>query len=287
MRDRLFVMLQHILPRYAMTALVYRLARIRVPAVKDFLISRFVQHFKVDLAGVAEPVPDGFATFNDFFVRALDADARPIADDPRIVISPVDGTVSAAASIRGDQVFQAKGIDYSLDELLVVDRDRARSYENGCFATIYLAPYNYHRVHAPLPGRLDAIHYVPGDLFSVNAATVRNLPGLFRQNERLVLHFETPVGPAAVVLVGALNVGSITTPWTGEIRPRRRGVTESIGIDPGITVEKGDLLGWFNMGSTVIVLLPPGGPSFYAGLEPGNTLSMGQPIGTLFPSEDA
>jgi phosphatidylserine decarboxylase len=284
MRDRLFVMLQHLLPRYAMTALVYRLARIRVPAVKDFLISRFVQHFEVDLTGVAEPVPGGFASFNEFFVRALDAEARPIAGDPDVVVSPVDGTVSAATGIRGQQIFQAKGIDYSLEDLLVVDSDRARSLESGCFATIYLAPYNYHRVHAPLAGRLDAIHYVPGDLFSVNAATVRNLPGLFRRNERLTLHFETPVGPAAVILVGALNVGSITTPWTGEIRPQRRGVAESVSIDPNIRVEKGDLLGWFNMGSTVIVLLPPGGPSFDPGLEPGDTLVMGQPIGTLTPA---
>jgi phosphatidylserine decarboxylase len=283
MRDRMFVLLQHLLPRYAMTALVYWLARIRVPAIKDFLISRFVRHFKVDLTGVAEPVPGGFASFNEFFVRALDAEARPVADDPGIVVSPVDGTVSAAAGIRGRQIFQAKGIDYSLEDLLVVDRDRARSLENGCFATIYLAPYNYHRVHAPLAGRLDAIHYVPGDLFSVNAATVRNLPGLFRRNERLTLHFETTVGPAAVILVGALNVGSITTPWTGELRPRRRGVAESVSIEPNIMVDKGDLLGWFNMGSTVIVLLPPGGPSFDAALEPGDTLVMGQPIGTLAP----
>ena len=286
MRDRMFVMLQHALPRYGLTAVVYWLARIRVPAIKNFLISRFVRHFDVDLTGVAEPVPEGFATFNAFFVRALETDARPVAADPDAVISPVDGTVSAAQAILGNQVFQAKGIDYTLEDLLVVDRARGRSYENGNFATIYLAPYNYHRVHAPIAGRIDAIHYVPGDLFSVNAATVRNLPGLFRRNERLVIHLETAVGPAAVILVGALNVGSITTPWTGEIRPRRRGVAESINIDPNIDVAKGDLLGWFNMGSTVIVLLPPGSATWNPELEPGTTLVMGQHIGSLLATPD-
>jgi phosphatidylserine decarboxylase len=282
MRDRLFVILQYLLPRYALTALVYRLARVRRPAVKDFLIRRFVHHFDVDLEGVSEPVPEGFDTFNAFFIRELTPEARPIADDPTAIVSPVDGTVSAAGRIQGNTIFQAKGIDYRLEDLLEVDRERAAAFENGSFATIYLAPYNYHRIHAPVDGRLDALHYVPGDLFSVNAATVRIIRGLFRRNERLVQHFDTAIGPVAVILVGALNVGSISSPWTGEIRPRRRGAPEALpvsGADP--EVARGDLLGCFNMGSTVILLLPPGAAELDPALVTGTTVEMGQAIGTL------
>ena len=281
MRDRLFVALQFLLPRYALTALVYRVARIRTPAIKDFLIRRFVRLFNVELDGVREPVPEGFRTFNDFFVRELEPDARPLPADPGAIASPVDGTVSAAGDIRSNAIFQAKGIDYTLDDLLVVDQTRTDAFVDGKFATIYLAPYNYHRIHAPVAGKLDAIHYVPGDLFSVNAATVRNVRGLFRRNERLILHIRTPVGPAVVILVGALNVGSITTPWTGEIRPERRGVTQSIPLDHWPDIARGDLLGWFNMGSTVIVLLPRGAADWDPALVPGATLVMGQPIGAL------
>ncbi len=281
MRDRLFVMLQYLLPRYAMTTLVYRVARIRTPAIKDFLIRHFVRFFDVELEGVREPVPAGFRNFNEFFVRELDADARPMPADPAAIVSPVDGTVSAAGDIRQNSIFQAKGIDYTLEDLLVVDQTRTDAFVDGKFATIYLAPYNYHRVHSPVAGRLDAIHYVPGDLFSVNAATVRNVRGLFRRNERLILHIRTSSGPAAVILVGALNVGSITTPWTGEVRPRRRGVTESVPLDHWPEIARGDLLGWFNMGSTVIVLLPRGAADWDASLEPGASVIMGQSVGAL------
>ncbi len=280
MRDRLFVLLQYLLPRYAMTAVIYRVARIRVPMIKNFLIRAFVRLYQVDLAGVSEAVPDGFGCFNDFFVRALDPAARPIEPEPTAVVAPVDGTVSMAGEISGDRIIQAKGSDYSLTELLAVDKARAAALEGGSFATIYLAPYNYHRVHAPVAGRLEALHYVPGDLFSVNAATVRSIPRLFGRNERLVMHFDTASGPAVVILVGALNVGSITTPWTGEIRPRRRGLAEEIA--PGehiVDLERGDLLGWFNMGSTVIVLLPPGAVEWAPGLAPGKILRMGENIG--------
>ncbi len=281
MRERLFVFLQYLLPRYALTALVHRLARSRSVRVKNALIERFVKLYDVDLEGVREPVPDGFASFNAFFTRALEADARPIAEEARAIVSPVDGTVSAAGRIEGDHIFQAKGRQYSVADLLFLDTDRARTFENGRFATIYLAPYNYHRVHAPLAGALDALHYVPGDLFSVNAATAKYLPRLFARNERLVMHFDTADGPAALVFVGALNVGSISTPWTGEIRPRRRGSSES--IEPGThprALEAGDLLGWFNMGSTVILLLPDGSAEWDDALRAGATLRMGQRIGT-------
>ncbi len=282
MAGRLFVILQYLLPRHLLTAAAYRLARIRLPVVKDALIRGFVRLFDVDLTEVDARVPDDFRTFNDFFTRELADGARPIDGSPTTIVSPVDGTVSAAGTLRSDCILQAKGIDYTLDDLLAIDLDDARRYANGASATIYLAPYDYHRVHMPFDGELVAANYIPGDLFSVNRATVSRLRHLFARNERLNLHFETPHGPAAVILVGALNVGSITTPWTGEIRPRKHGVAEPQVLDGAPReLSKGDLLGWFNLGSTVIVLLPEGVSEWRASIVAGRSLRMGVPIGSF------
>jgi phosphatidylserine decarboxylase len=287
MIDRAFVLLQYLLPRHFMTALVWRLARVRTPAVKNRLITWFARLYDVNLDEVLLEVPDGFATFNDFFVRELEPGARPLADGADTVVSPVDGTVSFAGDIHGRALFQAKNIAYSLHDLLATDLDQAARFVDGRFATIYLAPYNYHRVHAPVSGELVAASYVPGDLFSVNERTVSKLPGLFRRNERLVMHFATAAGPAALVFVGALNVGSISTPWTGEIRARKSGVVESLDIaGHPAHVDKGDLLGWFNMGSTVVLLLPPGTGAWDSGLQPGTRLRMGERIGTVHRQTD-
>lgn len=277
-----FVLLQFLLPRHWLTALVWRIARIRHTSTKNFLITKFSSAFGVDLEEVKLDVPDDFATFNDFFIRELAEDTRPVDADDDAIVSPVDGTVSCAGTIRGDSIFQAKGIDYTLGDLLATDIEEANHYVDGRFATIYLAPYNYHRVHAPLAGELVAARYVPGDLFSVNEATVANLGGLFRRNERLVMHFRTACGPAVVIFVGALNVGSISTPWTGEIRPRKTGVVDVLDLASHPTeVQKGDLLGWFNMGSTVILLLPKNACEWDDDLEPGETVKMGVEIGEL------
>jgi phosphatidylserine decarboxylase len=282
MLARLFVALQYVLPQHFLTAIIWRTARIRNLSIKNFLITRFVSLYNVDIDDVELDVPGDFATFNDFFIRELVDGARPVdANDDRIV-SPVDGTVSIAGVIRGDSIIQAKGIDYSLNDLLATDLDKASAYVGGTFATVYLAPYNYHRVHAPLAGTLIAAHYVPGDLFSVNEATVARVSGLFRRNERLVMHFETLRGPAVLIFVGALNVGSISTPWTGEIRPRKTGVVDVSDLSKYSTeIGKGDLLGWFNMGSTVIMLLPAGRCEWDSDLQPGETLRVGQTIGHL------
>jgi phosphatidylserine decarboxylase len=282
MLARLFVALQYVLPQHFLTAIIWRTARIRNLSIKNFLITRFVSLYNVDIDDVELDVPGDFATFNDFFVRELVDGARPVDANDEKIVSPVDGTVSIAGVIRGDSIIQAKGIDYSLNDLLATDLDKASAYVGGTFATLYLAPYNYHRVHAPLAGTLIAAHYVPGDLFSVNEATVARVSGLFRRNERLVMHFETLRGPAVLIFVGALNVGSISTPWTGEIRPRKTGVVDVSDLSKYSTeIGKGDLLGWFNMGSTVIMLLPAGACEWDSDLQPGEALRVGQTIGHL------
>ena len=282
MLARLFAYLQYVLPKYWLTAIVYRVTRIRHIGFKNFIITRFVNLYKVDTGDINLTLPDDFANFNEFFIRELRADARPIDASTQAIVSPVDGTVSQAGELRGDAILQAKGIEYSLDELLATNLDEARAFSAGHFATIYLAPYNYHRVHAPMDGDLVSASFVPGDLFSVNAATAANIPGLFRRNERLILNFKTAAGPAAVIFVGALNVGSISTPWSGEIRPRHSGVVENIDLGAkSVAVAKGELLGWFNMGSTVILLLPKDSCDWRENLAAGNAVRMGEAIGTL------
>lgn len=284
---RLFVALQYLLPQHLLTALVWRVARIRQTLIKDFLITRFIGLYKVDVDEVELAVPSGFATFNDFFVRALQADARPVDIAPDSIVSPVDGTISVANAIRHNSIIQAKSIDYSLLDLLATDVEQANAYIGGNFATIYLAPYNYHRVHAPLDCELLAARYIPGDLFSVNDATVARVYGLFRRNERLVMHFRSALGPISLVFVGALNVGSISTPWSGEIRPRKRGVIDVLDLSQhSTTVRKGDLLGWFNMGSTVILLSPKGSCEWDDSLQSGATVRVGEAIGHIKPVRD-
>jgi phosphatidylserine decarboxylase len=282
--NTLFVLFQKILPKHLLTNLVYRLARIRVAAIKNGFITRFIAAYKVDVAEIDTPIPDGFACFNDFFTRELAPGSRPVDPAPHVLVSPVDGTVSAAGKIDGQTVFQAKGISYSLIDLLASDIEVADLFVDGNFATIYLAPYNYHRVHCPLAGELQSALYVPGNLFSVNEATVAKLPGLFVRNERLVCTFCTSIGPVVLIFVGAMNVGSISTPWTGEIRPRRSGVVQLQDLEKSgrsRTISKGDLLGWFNMGSTVIVLTPGHHCQWLGNLTQGSRLKMGEAIGHL------
>lgn len=282
--SQLFLLLQRLLPKRLLTALVYRLARIRVPAIKDLLIRSFLKMYTVKLDELAKSVPNDFASFNDFFIRELKSDARPIDSSTLSIVSPADGFVSAVGHIEKNMLLQAKGLDYSLEDLLATDLHDARNFYDGSFATIYLAPFNYHRVHAPLAGELVAARFVPGTLFSVNQSTVSHLRGLFVRNERLICHFRTTAGPCVVIFVGAMNVGSITTPWTGELRPRKGNIVDNIDLqesEVSLTVDKGDLLGWFNMGSTVIVLAPPGVCTWKSGLQAGDALRMGEAIGRI------
>ena len=281
---QLFLLIQRALPKRLITAITHRLAGIRLPLIKDFLIRRFVGFYDVNLDEVEKAVPEAFATFNDFFTRELAAGARPIDGSAASIVSPADGFVSAAGRIDRNTVMQAKGYDYTLEDLLATDLDEAKQFYDGSFATIYIAPQHYHRVHAPLAGELIAVRFAPGTLFSVNRATVSNLRGLFTRNERLICHFRTAAGPYVLIFVGALNVGSITTPWTGEIRPRKGTVVDNIDLQASSeskNLEKGDLLGWFNFGSTVILLLPKGVCNWKSGLDPGAALRMGEAIGSI------
>ena len=280
---RAFVLLQYVLPKLLLTRIVHRVSRVRIRAFKDFLIERFVKLYDIELEDVELQVPEGFSSLNDFFTRPLAADARPIDRDPATLVSPVDGTLSACGGIERDSLYQAKGKTYSLAELLATDLHESEDFIDGSFATIYLAPYNYHRVHAPLAGRLLSLRHIPGTLFSVNGATARGIPKLFCRNERLVLRMETDVGTLAVVFVGALNVGSITTPWTGELRPSADGVARELALPSSDSrvVAKGDLLGWFNMGSTVIVLMPPSEMTWTSDVAAGSPCRVGEAMGRL------
>lgn len=279
---RLFILFQWVVPQHVVTAMVFRLARIRNVATKNFFIRQFVRAYKVNVDEISGSMPDGFANFNEFFTRELVAGARPVDDGANTITSPADGAVSAAGKIDKDTLIQAKGMRYSVEDLLVTDLQEARAFHDGRFATIYLAPFDYHRVHSPIAGELRTARYVPGDLFSVNEVTARFVPRLFARNERLICHFDTKAGPFVLIFVGALNVGSITTPWTGEIRPKKRGVVVDYdlkGSAQSTIVAKGDLMGWFNMGSTVIMLMPDGYGEWADALVTGTTLKMGEVIG--------
>jgi len=279
-----FVLLQLLLPQHLLTTLAFQVAGIRTRPIKNFLIRRFAGIYKVDLEESELPVPDGFRTFNDFFTRQLVAGARPIDSAADSIVSPVDGFVSATGNIDSNMMLQAKGLHYSLSDLLMTDLGDADCFNNGDFATLYLAPGNYHRVHSPLAASLVAARYVPGALYSVNNSTVSVLPNLFVRNERLICHFTGDTGRMILIFVGALHVGSITTPWTGQIRPQRKGVVQDIDISKRgrpHELQKGELLGWFNMGSTVIILLPPNTCRLSPELIPGKLVRMGQSIGSL------
>lgn len=283
LRESLFILFQRVLPARLLGRVVHAATRSRVPWFKDLLIRGFVRLYAVDVAEAAEPVPAGYASFNAFFTRALRPGARPDDPDPAAILCPADGRVQQLGPIAGDALLQVKGLTYDVAELLG-DAAAAARYRDGSFATIYLAPWNYHRVHAPLAGRVARMTHVPGELWSVNATTAARVPRLFARNERLVCHCEAPWGPFAVVLVGALNVGSMSTAWAGEVLPRRATRPthwDYRADDPAVALARGAVLGQFNMGSTVIVLLPPGAGRWRPGLAAGDAVRVGAALGAL------
>jgi len=283
-RARLFVALQYLLPQHFISRLAYRITRSRVPLVKNALIRSFVGNFHPDMSEAEQPDPLHYESFNAFFTRALRAQARASDPDPAVLVSPVDGTVSQIGRLDGSWLVQAKGHAYTLESLLAADLSWAARFRGGAFATLYLAPFNYHRVHMPLRGAVRAAWYVPGQLFSVNAITAAGVPGLFARNERVVCVFGHEALTFAVVLVGALLVGSIATVWHGEVTPRAVRGCADLPLDASraaLNLEKGAELGRFNMGSTVILLLPPGSSEWLPGVAPGSSVRVGQALARL------
>jgi len=274
---RLFVWFQYLLPQHAVSRLVLAATRVRVPWFKNWTIRGFLGLYTVDMSEAAESDPYRYGSFNEFFTRALKHGVRPIASGPDTIACPVDGRVSEAGTIDADRLLQAKGRYYRLTELLA-EQPWASRFAGGSFATIYLAPFNYHRVHMPLRGELRETVYVPGRLFSVNAVTAQHVPGLFARNERVLTLFDTEFGQFALVLVGALNVGSMATVWAGDITPAaRRAVTRLPAT--ATTLEKGAELGRFNMGSTVILLFEPNRARWQSGVRAGSVVRLGQSLG--------
>lgn len=280
-----FVALQHVLPQHLLTSVVYKATRSRTPAIKNWLIGQFMRGFNPDMSDAVEPNPFAYPSFNEFFTRALKPEARPFTRDASTLISPVDGTIAQIGRIEGNQIVQAKGHRYSLEALLARPSDWTAQFRGGAFATLYLAPYNYHRIHMPLDGMLKAAWYVPGDLFSVNATTAAAVDRLFARNERVVCLFENHGLTYAMVLVGALFVGSMTTIWHGDITPRRPRTPLELRVDDRMKADlfarQGDEMGRFNMGSTVVLVLPPGTTSWLPECKSLVPIRMGQPLAKI------
>ncbi|MBI3350657.1 MAG: phosphatidylserine decarboxylase [Burkholderiales bacterium] len=274
MSDRLKVLPQYLMPKLAMTRLAGHLASKPLGGVTTSTIRRFVARYGVNMAEAAQPDIAAYATFNDFFTRALKDGARPLAQAP--LICPVDGAISQVGSIQGDQVYQAKGQAFSTTALVGGDAALAAQFQDGLFANLYLSPKDYHRIHMPAAGRLLRMVHVPGELFSVNPTTARGVPGLFARNERVVCVFEDEaIGPWVLVLVGATIVGSMATVWQGRIK-RGGDVREWTYRDQDIRLAQGDEMGRFLLGSTVVMLFPKSGLQFNPAWQPGGAIRMGE-----------
>lgn len=275
--------LQRLLPQHALTNFAGLLANCRISWLKNYLIRDFLSRYAVNLAEALEPDPTQYPNFNAFFTRALAPGMRPIASGSHDIISPADGTISQIGDITQDRILQAKGHTYTCLELLGNHADLAEPFRTGSFLTVYLAPKDYHRVHIPLDGHLTHMLYIPGSLFSVNPKTAESVDSLFARNERVVACFNTAIGRVAVILVGAMIVGSIETVWAGTVAPPRRKSVQRWNYDHPIFLKRGDELGRFKLGSTVIVLLEGKTTTWEPGLEATHPIKMGQKIGIFTP----
>ena len=282
--DRLTVLLQYLYPKRALTVLAGALAGARLGGFTTWVARRFAARYGVNMAEAENPDLASYPTFNDFFTRPLKAGVRPLADAP--FLCPVDGAISQFGAIERDSIFQAKGHSYTTTALVGGDAALAAQFENGSFATLYLSPRDYHRIHMPCAGRLTRMIYVPGELFSVNPATARGVPGLFARNERVVCVFEGTSGEAAgvpfvLVLVGATVVGSMATVWHGVVNPpRTREVREWHYRDQAIELGRGEEMGRFLLGSTVVMLFPQDTLRFNPAWEPAGAIRMGEAMGS-------
>ncbi len=280
MDDRLSLLIQSLLPKRALTVGVGALARTRGGVLTQLAIRRFIARYGVNMSEAADPAIEHFASFNDFFTRPLRAGARPLADAPWLC--PVDGAISQCGSIVDDRIFQAKGHDYSTTALVGGDAALASRFDNGSFATLYLSPRDYHRIHMPCRGRVQRMLHVPGTLYSVNPATARGVPGLFARNERVVCVFESERGPFIMVLVGATIVGSMATVWHGLVNPPRPGsIREWRYGENGADLARGAEMGRFLLGSTVIMLFPRGTLRLNPDWAPQRAIRMGEAMAFL------
>ena len=279
MSDRLVVLSQYLLPKQALTQLAGQFAASESGSMTTAVVRWFIGRYGVDMSEAADPDPAAYKSFNAFFTRALRSGARPLAPDG--LLCPVDGAISQFGAIDQDQIFQAKGHHYSTRALVGGDAALAGRFDNGRFACLYLSPRDYHRIHMPCQGRLTRMIHVPGDLFSVNPATARGIPGLFARNERVVCVFESAAGPFVMVLVGATIVGSMATVWHGVVNPPRPGQIRDWSYnDQAIHLERGAEMGRFLLGSTVVLLFPPAftgkALEFNPAWAPGKSIRMGE-----------
>lgn len=275
MSDRMAVVPQYLLPKQALTLLAGRIARARAGAWTTRLITWFVERYQVNMAEAANPNVASYASFNDFFTRELKPGARPLAQAD--LLCPVDGAISQFGRIEGEQIFQAKGHSYSSTALVGGDAVLARQFDDGLFATLYLSPRDYHRIHMPCEGVLTRMVYVPGDLFSVNPTTARGVPGLFARNERVVCCFDGPLGPFVMVLVGATIVASMATVWHGVVNQQRQGrLQEWTYGDDAPRLAKGQEMGRFLLGSTVVMLFTKQDLRFNVAWQSGGAIRLGE-----------
>ena len=281
MSDRLAVLPQYVLPKQALTALAGKFASAQAGGLTTSVIRWFVGRYGVNMAEAANPDIAGYASFNEFFTRPLKEGARPLANAD--FICPVDGAISQFGAIARDQIFQAKGHSYSTTALVGGDATLAARFENGSFATLYLSPKDYHRIHMPCAGKLLRMIHVPGELFSVNPVTARGVPGLFARNERVVCVFQGEAGPFVMVLVGATIVGSMATVWHGVVNPPRPGTLREWSYpergEGAVSLARGAEMGRFLLGSTVVLLFPKNTLRFNPEWAPGRAIRMGEAMG--------
>ena len=281
MLAKLFIILQYILPKHGLSALMHKLARCKTPWVKNTFIKIIINQFGVNMAEAAQSNPEAYESFNAFFTRELREDVRPLEHEPTTIACPVDGEISQIGNIEKGEVFQAKGKSFNLSALLGND-ELTNEFEGGQFTTIYLSPKDYHRIHFPMDGTLKKMLHIPGELFSVNHTTVAGIDELFACNERVVAFFDTPAGPMAMVMVGAIFVSSIETVWYGEVTPPRHNQIRSWNYsDDSLAYKKNDEMARFNMGSTVVLLYGKDNITWLEELTAGQAVQHGQVIGNI------
>ncbi|MCC9661553.1 phosphatidylserine decarboxylase [Pseudoalteromonas sp. A41-2] len=283
--DKFKIAMQYAMPKHFISRMVGKLAAAKAGGLTTALIKLFIKQYKIDMSEAKYPDPAHYKTFNEFFTRPLKEGIRPLAEEKDIIAHPVDGAISQLGDVVDGQIIQAKGHDYSLQALLGGNEDDTVPFLGGKFATIYLAPKDYHRIHMPIDGTLSKMIYVPGDLFSVNPLTAQNVPNLFARNERVVAIFETDIGPLAMVLVGATIVASIETIWAGTVTPPAGKDVFSWNYptkgDNAITLKKGEEMGRFKLGSTVILAWGANQAEFLSDQHPETVTRMGTPFATI------